>query len=158
MKKFLFVCCMMVVSMTASAQFTVYRSIYSTPQQSYTPSSGYGVPFSTYQPYQSSSYRNPYQEGYRVEQSQTYQQQPARPRMQEVTLKGYYKKGDDWYYTPIRVGVIGNEEVRVLSVKTQHGWMNCGNAASSVGAFDSEVIRDNFNYKAYTTIYGTIYF
>ena len=93
-----------------------------------------------------------------MEQSQTYQQQPARPRMQEVTLKGYYKKGDDWYYTPIRVGVIGDEEVRVLSVKTQHGWMNCGNAASSVGAFDSEVIRDNFNYKAYTTIYGTIYF
>jgi hypothetical protein len=78
--------------------------------------------------------------------------------MQEVTLKGYYKKGDDWYYTPIRVGVIGDEEVRVLSVKTQHGWMNCGNVASSVGAFDSEVVRDNFNYKAYTTIYGTIYF
>ena len=142
MKKFLFVCCMMAVTMTASAQFTVYRSIYSTPQQSYTPSPGYGVPFSTYQPS-----RNSY-----------YQQQPARPRMQEVTLKGYYKKGDDWYYTPIRVGVIGDEEVRVLSVKTQHGWMNCGNVASSVGAFDSEVVRDNFNYKAYTTIYGTIYF
>ena len=94
MKKFLFVCCMMAVSLTASAQFTVYRSIYSGPQQSYTPSSGYGVPFTTYQPSRSSSYRNPYQEGYRVEQSQTYQQQPARPRMQEVTLKGYYKKGD----------------------------------------------------------------
>lgn len=26
------------------------------------------------------------------------------------------------------------------------------------GAFDLGVIRDNFNYKVYTTIYGTIYF
>jgi hypothetical protein len=77
--------------------------------------------------------------------------------MQEVTLKGYYKKGNDWYSMPIRVGVIG-EEVRLLSIKTQYGWSNCGNKASEVGAWDSEEIRDNFNYKAYTTIYGTIYF
>jgi hypothetical protein len=113
---------------------------------------GYGVPFTIYEPIEVAPRRS-----YYSHQDQ-YQQQPAQPKMQEMTLKGYYKKGDDWYYTPIRVGVIGDEEVRVLSVKTQHGWMNCGNAASSVGAFDSEVIRDNFNYKAYTTVYGTIYF
>lgn len=77
--------------------------------------------------------------------------------MQEVTLRGYYKKGSDWYSTPIRVGVIG-EEIRLLSTKTQYGWSNCGNKASEVGAFDPEVIRDNFNYKVFTTIYGTIYF
>lgn len=77
--------------------------------------------------------------------------------MQEVTLRGYYKKGDDWYYTPIRVGVIG-EEVRLLSTETQYGWSNCGNKASEVGAWDSEEIRDNFNYKVYTTLYGTVYF
>ena len=158
MKKVLFVCSMLVATLTASAQFTTFRSIYSTPQQSYTPSPGYGVPFTIYQPSRSSSYRDPYLDGYRVGSSQSYQQQLARPKMQEVTLRGYYKKGNDWYCTPIRVGVIGDEEIRVLSVKTQHGWMNCGNAASSVGAFDSEVIRDNFNYKAYTTLYGTIYF
>ena len=153
MKKFLFVCCMMAVSMTASAQFLVYRSIYSTPQQSYTPSPGYGVPFIIYEPSPSSSYQSPYS-GY---PSQRIQQQPAKPRMQEVTLKGYYKKGNDWYCMPVRVGVIG-EEVRLLSTKTQYGWSNCGNKASEVGAWDSEEIRDNFNYKAYTTIYGTIYF
>ena len=137
MKKLLFICSMMVVSLTASAQFTEFRSIYSTPQPSYTPSPGYGIPFATYESLQS--------------------RQQARPRMQEVTLRGYYKKGNDWYSTPIRVGVIG-DEVRLLSAKTQYGWSNCGSKASSVGAWDSEEIRDNFNYKAYTTIYGTIYF
>ena len=61
------------------------------------------------------------------------------------------------YYTPIRVGVVG-DEVRILSAKTQYGWINCGAIANDVGAWDAEEIRDNFNYKAYTTIYGTIYF
>lgn len=142
---------MIAVTLTASAQFTVYRSI-DTPQPSYTPSPGYGVPFTTYQPAPSSSYRSPYSDN----PSQMNPQQ-AKTRMQEVTLKGYYKKGNDWYYTPIRVGVIG-DEVRLLSAKTQYGWSNCNSEASEVGAWDSEEIRDNFNYKAYTTIYGTIYF
>ena len=151
MKKLLFICSMIVVSMTASAQFTYYRSL-ETPQSSYTPSPGYGVPFTTYEPLPRSIYQSPNSDypSQRV-------QQPAKPRMQEVTLKGYYKKGNDWYYTPIRVGVIG-DEVRLLSAKTQYGWSNCGSTASSVGAWDSEEIRDNFNYKVYTTIYGTMYF
>lgn len=141
MKKLLIICGMMVASLAASAQFTVYQPV-EVPSTSYTPSPGYGTPFTIYEPVYSSTQR---------------QRQQARPKMQEVTLRGYYKKGDEWYSTPIRVGVIG-EEVRLLSTKTQYGWSNCGNKASEVGAFDSEVIRDNFNYKAFTTIYGTIYF
>ena len=78
---------MIAVSLTASAQFTVYRSV-DTPQPSYTPSPGYGVPFTIYEPLPSSSYQSPYS----VYPSQRIQQQPAKPRMQEVTLKGYYKK------------------------------------------------------------------
>ena len=151
MKKLLFIYSMIAVSLTASAQVTVYRNV-ETPQPSYTPSPGYGVPFTIYEPLPSSSYQSPYS-GY----SSQRVQQPAKPKMQEVTLKGYYKEGNDWYYTPIRVGIIG-EEIHVLSVKTQHGWMNCGNTAGSVGSWDPEEVRDNFNYKAYTTIYGTIYF
>ena len=142
---------MIAVTLTASAQFTVYRSI-DTPQPSYTPSPGYGVPFTTYQPAPSSSYRSPYSDN----PSQRIQQS-AKPRMQEVTLKGYYKKGNDWYYTPIRVGIIG-EEVRLLSVKQQSSWSNCGTVASEVGAFDPEEIRDNFTFKAYSIQYGTVYF
>ena len=142
MKKLLFICGMAVVSLTASAQFTVYQPV-EVPRTSYTPSPGYGTPFTIYEPV----YGNTYQQ----------RQQQARPKMQEVTLRGYYKKGNDWYSIPIRVGVIG-EEIRLLSTKTQYGWSNCGNKASDVGAFDPEVIRDNFNYKVFTTIYGTIYF
>jgi hypothetical protein len=138
MKKSLFIIIMMLGSLSANAQFTVYRP-YNAPSTSYNPSPGYGIPFSTYEPLPN------------------YQQQPERPRMQQFTLKGYYKKGDDWYYTPIRVGVVG-DEVSILSAKTQYGWINCGATANDVGAWDAEEIRDNFNYKVYTTIYGIIYF
>jgi hypothetical protein len=140
MKKILFASMMLIGTMSANAQFVVYQPA-EVPRTTYTPSPGYGTPFSIYEP----AYSNP------------YQQQPAKPRMQEVTLKGYYKKGDDWYYTPIRVGVVG-DEVRILSAKTQYGWINCGAIANDVGAWDAEEIRDNFNYKVYTTIYGIIYF
>ena len=153
MRKLLFICSMMVASLTAFAQFLVYRSA-ETPNQSYTPSPGYGTPFIIHSPAPSVSYQ-PYYSG---APSQVHQyQQPTPPKMQQVTLKGYYKKGNDWYYTPIRVGVVG-DEVRLLSTKTQHGWSNCGNKASEVGVFDTEEIRDNFNYKAYTTLFGTVYF
>lgn len=142
MKKLLLVYCMIVVSLTASAQFTVYQPV-EVPRTTYTPSPGYGTPFTIYEPV----YSTPYQQ----------RQQQTKPKMQEVTLRGYYKKGNDWYSTPIRAGVIG-EEVRLLSIKTQYGWSNCGNKASEVGAFDSEEIRDNFNYKVFTSICGTVYF
>jgi len=150
MKKMMFACCMLLGTVTASAQFTVYQSA-EVPQRSYTPSMGYGVPFTIYEPIEVAPRRS-----YYSHQDQ-YQQQPAQPKMQEMTLKGYYKKGNDWYYTPIRVGIIG-EEVRLLSVKQQSSWSNCGSVASEVGAFDPEEIRDNFTFKAYSIQYGTMYF
>ena len=141
MKKILFASMMLIGTMSANAQFVVYQPA-EVPRTTYTPSPGYGTPFSIYEP----ACGNPY-----------HQQQQARPKMQEVTLRGYYKKGEEWYHMPIRVGVIG-EEVRLLSIKTQHGWSNCGNKASEVEAWDAEEIRDNFNYKAYSTLCGTVYF
>ena len=139
MKKIIFVSMMLFGTMSANAQFLVYQPA-EVPRTTYTPSPGYGTPFSIYEPAYSNSY-----------------QRQARPKMQEVTLRGYYKKGNDWYSMPIRVGVIG-EEVSLLSTKSQYGWINCGNKASEVGAWDSEEIRDNFNYKAYSSLYGTVYF
>ena len=141
MKKIIFTSMMLLGTMSASAQFTVYQPV-EVPITTYTPSPGYGTPFTIYEPV----YANPYQ-----------QQQQARPKMQEVTLRGYYKRNGDWYSMPIRVGIIG-EEVRLLSVKTQQGWSNCGSTASEVGGFDAEEIRDNFNYKAFSSLYGTVYF
>ena len=139
MKKLLFICSMIVVSLTASAQFTIYRSI-ETPQSSYTPSLGYGDPFTIYEPVYGSTY-----------------QRPAKPKIQEVTLKGYYKKSDGWYYAPIRVGIIG-EEIRLLSIKMQNRWNNCGTKANEVGVYDAEEIHDNFNYKVFTSLCGMVYF
>lgn len=141
MKKILFASMMLLGTMSANAQFLEYQPV-NVPQSTYTPSPGYGTPFMNYEPV----YSNPYR-----------QQQQAKPKMQEVTLRGYYKNGNNWNYTPIRVGIIG-DEVRLLSIKTQHGWSNCGNKAGQVGAWDSEEIRDNFTYKAYSSLYGTIYF
>ena len=145
MKKMMIACCMLFGTVTASAQFTVYQSV-ETPQRSYTPSMGYGVPFTIYEPVEVAPRR-----GY------SYQQQPAQPKMQEMTMRGYYKKSDGWYSAPIRVGVIG-DEVRLLSIKTQHGWSNCGSVANEVGAFDPEEIRDNFTFKAYSSLYVMVYF
>lgn len=141
MKKSLFVSMMLLGAMSANAQFTVYQPVQ-VPQTSSVPNMEYGTPYTIYQPVYGSRYR---------------QQQQERPQMQEATLRGYYKKGNDWYSLPIRVGVLG-EEVRLLSIKTQHGWSNCGNKASAVSGFDTEEIRDNFNYKAFSSLCGTIYF
>ena len=148
MKKLLLVSSMLLSVMGVNAQFTVYQNVDVPRSSSYTPSMGYGTPFTIYEPV--------YVETYRPQQQQRYQQ-PQKPKMQQVTLRGYYRKGDNWYSTPIRVGVVG-EEIILLSIKTQNTWSNCGNKVGEVGAFDPEVIRDNFTFKVYTTLYGTVYF
>ena len=147
MKKLLFVLILLLAAKSVNAQFIVYQNV-DVPRPSYTSSTVYGSPFTIYEPV--------YVDTYQSQQQQIYRQ-PAQPKMQQVTLKGYYNKGDKWYYTPIRVGVI-EDEVILLSFKTQNTLSNCGNRVREVGAFDPEVIRDNFNYKVFTTIYGTIYF
>jgi len=138
MKKLFVLCIMLLCSISVNAQYTVFHPS-NTPSQSYSPSPGYGIPFATYEP----MYNN--------------QQLQSMPRMQQVTMRGYYIKGGDWYYTPIRVGFV-EDKVILLSIKTQYGWQNCQSTAKDVGAFDSEEIRDNFNFKAYTMIRGMVYF
>ena len=140
MKKVVLAVMMVFGAVYAHAQFTVFQSVEVPQTQSYSQSQGYGTPFTIFEPVYG-----------------TRQQQSPKPKMQEMTLTGYYKKGNDWYYTPIRVGVVG-DEVRLLSVKTQYGWSSCGNRAVNVGAYDSEEIRDNFNYKASSYVCGTVYF
>lgn len=151
MKKIVIAFVLVFASASANAQFTVFQSV-DVPHTSYMPSMGYGTPFTIYEPVESNSYQAPLG----VYPSKN-SQKPIRPKMQEVTLRGYFKKGNDWYATPIRVGGIG-DEIRLLSVKTQNMWSNCGSKASEIGVFDSEEIRDNFNYKAFTSICGTVYF
>ncbi len=140
MKKVLFCAIALFCSVASHAQFLIYQPA-GTPQQQYqSPSPGYGVPYTIYQP-----------------APMPGQRQQAAPRMQEVTLTGYYKDNRGWHSAPIRVGVTG-EKVVVLSVKNGNHWMNCGNAASMVGQFDTEEVKDSFTYKAFCYAFGTIYF
>ena len=84
MKEMMIACCMLFGTVTASAQFTVYQSA-EVPQRSYTPSMGYGVPFTIYEPIEVTPRRS-------YSHQDQYQQQPAQPKMQEMTLKGYYRE------------------------------------------------------------------
>jgi len=77
--------------------------------------------------------------------------------MQEMTLTGYYKNSNGWNSMPIRVGFVEDRAI-LLSVKQNGYWSNCGAVASEVGGFDSEEVRDNFTYKAYGLMVGTVYF
>ena len=81
MKKILFVFSMIMSVVNASAQFVTYEPVY-VPQQSYTPSAGYGTPFNVYEPVYVDSYQ--------------CQQQQRKPQMSQVKLKGNYKKGKRW--------------------------------------------------------------
>lgn len=127
----------MISSLSAFAQFTTYQPVIvpSTP----TTSSGTFDPFTTYEP------ADPYL--------------PAKkaPQKKVITIKGYYQKSDKWYVVPIRVAV-SDDDIRLASVKGQHIWISCNSAVYEVGAFDPEIIRDNFNFKAFATTFGTIYF
>ena len=57
MKKILFASMMLIGTMSANAQFVVYQPA-EVPRTTYTPSPGYGTPFSIYEP----AYSNPYQQ------------------------------------------------------------------------------------------------
>ncbi len=145
MRLFSFVCCLLLSSISAHAQFTVFSSVedQSTSSYYYPPSPGYGTPFVVYEPVYSPS-----------------MQQVVRPKpqMREFTATGYYKVRNRWYSTPIRVGIVENQ-VRLQSVKSSDRWSYCGNIAKQVDGFDSEEIRDSFNYKAYSqSVGGMIYF
>ena len=137
--------CLLLSCINANAQFGVYTPIEDQSASSYyyPPSSGYGVPFGVYEPIYDSSLQ---------------QRVRPKPKMREYTTTGYYKNGNRWYSTPIRVGIV-EDQVRLQSFKYSGSWSYVGNIANQVSIYDSEEIRDNFNYKAYSQIFGgMIYF
>lgn len=139
MKKLVFVFMMVLISIGASAQFVGFEPSGVVPQNVYTPDYGYGVPYVGF------------------ETVGQIRQRQAQPKMEQFTTTGYYKDYNGWHSMPIRVGVSGNDVI-VVSIKPDRNWLNCGNRASRVGGFDSEEIRDNFNFKASYYLVGTIYF
>lgn len=142
MKKIMFLIAAMLCSISASAQFTVFEpvTVPSTPRTMPNIYDPYSVPFTVFEPV----YDRP-------------QPRVQQPKPQFVTLKGYYKKGEEWKVTPIRVMVQG-DEIKLASVKSGHNWVTCNARVCEVSGFDPEIVRDNFNYKASYYMFGTIYF
>lgn len=138
MKKIMILMVAIFCSVSALAQFTVYE-LSDMPSTTRSIPNIYD-PFTVYEPV----YTNP-------------QPRVQRPKPQFVTLKGYYKKGDEWKVAPIRVMVQG-EEIKLASVKSGNNWVTCNARVSEVSGFDPEIVRDNFNYKASYYMFGTIYF
>ena len=139
MKKFIIIATALLMSISASAQFTVFESI-DVPSRSNSRQS-------TYNPYRSYG-TNPYDNQYRS---------TPKPQAKQYTLTGYYKKTDGWYKTQIKISVL-EDEVKLVAVKYGDNWAGCSSKVSEVGAFDSKEVQDNFNYKGYFTYLGTIYF
>ena len=137
MKKTILMAVAIICSLSAHAQFTVYEPLI-VPS---TPSTSRNIysPFTIYEP--------------------VFPNMPRRqaPKEKVITLKGYYQKTSKWYVAPIRV-VVTEDDVKLASIKVQNRWDICNAAVYEVSAFDTETIQDNFNFKAFTTIVGYIYF
>ena len=114
----------LLVSVTASAQFTIYRSA-TVPER--TTSQDYS-PFTIYQP--------------SLPVPQDYQSTP-QPKPTQYTLNGYYKKSDKWYKTPIKVSILG-DDIKLVGVKVGNNWSGCSSKVSEVGRFDTQEVQDNF--------------
>mgnify|MGYP006916142750 CR=1 FL=1 len=140
MKKMLLAAVAALCSLSASAQFMTYEPLYGGgSSQSY--SSGNQRPFLIYEPMIYDAPRR------------------AQPRVQTKTyaVTGYYQDRNQWKTIPCKLEVAG-DEVKSVSYKTQHGFFPATGKFCEVGGFDPDVVRDNFNYKVWTTTYGTIYF
>lgn len=139
MKKILILMTAMFCSINGFAQFTVYTPCN---PRSKTRSDAYS-PFTIYEPVSGTT--PPV-----VQQPQT--------KSQIITLRGYYKKvNEGWKCTPIRVAVIG-DEITLVAVKNSNSWMSSKSAVYQVGWSDPDIIKDNFNFKAYCYGIGMIYF
>lgn len=130
----------MIIAITTSAQapFTTYK-----PAPSYNNSESYQntTPFTYYSPL--------------PDPSSNYYQAP-RPQSKTYNLTGYYCDTNGWHKIPIKVTV--TEEKWVLSAyKDGNNWISNSGVVSKVGYYDSDIVKENFNYKA-RTLRETIYF
>ena len=143
MKKLLSCLVVILVSISASAQVQFYQ----------------------YKPYQPSNNNNSY------DYSDSYQstspfyyyrpysnnRQTVQPKAKTFNLTGYYKDSKGWHSAPIKVTV--TEDKIVLSAfKYGNYWMNNAGTVSGLDYYDSDEVKENFNYKARTTHLGVVYF
>lgn len=140
MKKILMLMAAMLCSISSFAQFTVYEPVYA-PSRSTTSSRNIYDPFTVYEPILDTK-QPPVQK---------------QPKVQTLTLKGYYQKSGKWLVTPIKVA-ISDDSVILTSVKSGQSWVTCNAAISEVNWLDPKIAQDNFTFKASYYMFGTIYF
>ena len=140
MKKVFLLLVVMLTSIGASAQFTVYRSA-TVPERS--TNQDYG-PFTVYQAVPTDPM--PYNS-----------QRAPQPKTQKYTLTGYYKNQNGWQKAPIKVSVTG-DVIKLIGIKIGNRWSSCSSNVNEVGAFETEEVKDNFTYKGYVTYLGSVYF
>ena len=130
----------MLMSISSYAQFTIYEPVYAPPSRSTSPS--YYDPFTVYQS---------------VPDYDVQYRRAPQPTAKQYTLTGYYKTHEGWFRTQIRVSV-SDDVIKLVGVKYGNSWCGCNSTVSEVGAFDTQEVKDNFNYKGYFTNLGMIYF
>lgn len=139
MKRIMIIMAAMVCTMTVSAQFTVYEPVYVPRQQAPITRSNTYNPFTVYEPIGVPTPR-------------------VQKQVKTLTLKGYYKKADKgWVCAPIKVAIT-DDDVKLVGLKLSNQWAGVNAAVSEVSSLDPEIVRDNFNFKAYSSLVGTIYF
>lgn len=121
------------------------------------------APFTTYKPAQSNNYSDSYQSTtpftyYRSLPDPNSNYRPApQPKSKTYNLTGYYKDYEGWHKTPIKVTVIGDKIV-LSAYKYGNYWLDNSGTASEIDYYDSDEVKENFNYKARTIQLGVVYF
>lgn len=142
MKKLVFILLTLLMCLSASAQFVVYRSLE--PVNSNNGANSYN----------NSNYNNYYQFNYTPPQRS--QSQP-QPQSSVISIRGYYVKDNQWNTVLLRVSVI-NDDVYVVGIKRNStGWSNSKIKAYSTELMQQE-IKDAFDYYIGDYVYGKIYF
>lgn len=145
MKKAMFVLMAMMMSLTASAQFTTYKPVI-------VDRNGNWVNYNDGN--NNSNYSNPYNNNtYQYRTPQRSQQQQS----QTISTRGYYIYNNQWKSVLIKVQII-DDKVYVVGIKRQStGWANEKKQAYSTQLMQQE-IKDNFDYYIGDYVYGKIYF
>lgn len=111
------------------------------------------VPFVPYRPAQGNPGNNSYNQ----------RQQQQRENLQTVNAYFVNQRGS---FEKIRIKVSITQDlygftsvyVRGYCDKTYNQWRDVNSKASEIDALDSDVIKENFDYKCYIQYVGTVYF
>lgn len=135
----------MMISLTASAQFTTYEPVI-------VDRNGNWVNYNNHN--NNSNYSNPYNDNsYQYRTPQRSQQQQS----QTISTRGYYINNNQWKSVLLKVQIV-DEKVYVVGIKRQAtGWSNDRVRAYSTELMQKE-IKDNFDYYIGDYVYGKIYF